>query len=104
LGLLGVVLVVAEKVAPGSLGGAGFAVFALVSLSAGTLYQKRFCETMDLRSGSFIQFMATMLLLLLLAPLIESMQVEWSGEFVFAFVWLVVVLSLGAISLLLLMI
>ncbi len=104
MGLIGVALVVADKLVPSGFGAVDFAVFALISLSAGTLYQKRFCENMDLRSGSFIQFMATMLLLLLLAPLFESMQIEWSGEFVFAFVWLVVVLSLGAVSLLLLMI
>lgn len=104
LGLIGVALVVADKLTPSGIGSAGFAVFALVSLSAGTVYQKRFCENMDLRSGSFIQFMATMLLLLLLAPLFESMRIEWSGEFIFAFAWLVVVLSLGAVSLLLLMI
>ncbi len=104
LGLIGVAMVVVDKLVPSGVGSVGFAVFALVSLSAGTLYQKRFCENMDLRSGSFIQFMATMLVLLLLAPLFESMQIEWSGEFIFAFVWLVVVLSLGAVTLLLLMI
>lgn len=59
---------------------------------------------MDLVSGSFIQYVATMLAFLMVAPLFEAMDVRWSGQFIFAFAWLVVVLSLGAVSLLLLMI
>ncbi|MGH8773572.1 MAG: DMT family transporter, partial [Burkholderiales bacterium] len=104
LGLIGVVLVVGDKLAPTGAGGIGFAFFALLSFTAGTLYQKRYCGNMDLGTGSFIQFTTSMVALAVLAPLFESLHVEWNGEFVFALAWLVLVLSLGAISLLLLLI
>lgn len=105
LGLIGVVLVVQQRIAPGSgLDGYLLAAMALVSLTAGTLYQKRFCSHMDLRSGAVIQFTVSALIMAACAPLFETMVVRWTGEFVFALGWLVVVLSLGAITLLYLMI
>jgi drug/metabolite transporter (DMT)-like permease len=77
-----------------------WAVTALLSMSAGTLYQKRYCPSFDLRSGSVIQFTAALLILLPLALLTETMQVRWSAEFIFALAWVVLILSIGAISLL----
>ena len=55
---------------------------------------------MDLRSGSVIQFSVSALLLWILALALESQPVRWSGEFMLAMTWLVLVLSVGAISLL----
>ncbi|MBS3916393.1 MAG: DMT family transporter, partial [Sulfuritalea sp.] len=102
LGFGGVILVVSDKLGFSGLSGAGlaFAAMALVSITVGTLYQKRFCAELDLWSGSVIQFAATALVLLPFALAFETMRVEWSGQFVFALAWLIVVLSLGAISLL----
>jgi len=102
LGFLGVALVVEGHIAPVGSGMVGYlaAFVALVSITAGTLYQKRFCSHMDLRSGAVIQFTASALLMAVLAPLTENMVVIWSGEFIFSLTWLVLVLSLGAISLL----
>jgi drug/metabolite transporter (DMT)-like permease len=106
LGLLGVVLVVFERIAPGQtdIGGYFFALFALISITFGTVYQKRFCSHMDLRSGGAIQFAASMVAMAIAAPLFETMSITWSGELIFSMTWLVVVLSLGAISLLYLLI
>ena len=59
---------------------------------------------MDLRSGSAIQFAASALFMAVLATTTETMQVQWTGEFIFALAWLVVVLSVGAISLLFILI
>jgi drug/metabolite transporter (DMT)-like permease len=75
-------------------------VLALVSITAGTLHQKRYCGAVDLRTGSVIQFTAAGLVLLPLALAFESMQVRWTGEFMYTLAWLVLVLSIGAISLL----
>jgi drug/metabolite transporter (DMT)-like permease len=102
LGFLGVLLVVESRMTLLGAGTVGYlaAFVALVSITAGTLYQKRFCSHMDLRSGAVIQFSASALLMAVLAPLTESMVVVWSGEFIFSLAWLVLVLSLGAISLL----
>lgn len=102
LGLLGVILILARKLGHG-LGdalGALACVAALLSMTAGTLYQKRYCAGMDLRTGNVVQFAASGLATGLLALLFEDNRIVWSGEFVFALLWLVLVLSLGAISLL----
>ena len=76
------------------------ALLALAGITAGTLYQKRFCPSFDLRTGAVIQFIPTLIVTALAAWATETMVIEWTGEFVFALGWLVVVLSLGAISLL----
>jgi drug/metabolite transporter (DMT)-like permease len=101
LGFIGVGLVVSGKIGVGF----GFdalwpALAALGGITAGTLYQKRFCPSFDWRSGAVAQFLPTAVVTFLVAGLTENFRVEWAGEFVFALGWLVCVLSLGAISLL----
>lgn len=102
LGLFGVALVVWNKLGlgDGTPFGMALAVFALLGITAGTLYQKKYCGATDLRSGNVIQFAAAAAAMLLLAPLFETMRIEWSGRFVFALAWLVLVMSVGAITLL----
>ncbi|MDI4632928.1 DMT family transporter [Pelomonas sp. V22] len=105
LGFAGVSLVVAHKVAAGASSASLFtmllpAVIALFGITAGTLYQKRFCPSFDLRSGSVIQFLPCLVVTALAAGLTETMEVRWTGHFVFALAWLVLVLSVGAVSLL----
>jgi len=106
LGLVGVALVVWEKISFDTehMAGLVFAAIALVGITGGTLYQKKFCAGMDLRTGAIIQYLATGVVLGLIAVETETMRIEWTGEFVFAVVWLAVVLSVGAIFLLFLMI
>jgi drug/metabolite transporter (DMT)-like permease len=104
MGLVGVVLVVAHKVA-GSGGPAAAtllvpAVVALLGITAGTLYQKRFCPRFDLRTGSVIQFLPCLVVTALVAWRTETMAVHWTPAFTFALGWLVLVLSVGAVSLL----
>ena len=102
LGFIGVVLVLSGKLALAGLSQAGMALtlLALLSITCGTLYQKRFCGQMDLWTGSLVQFAATGLAFLPLVLTFETMHIHWSGSFLFALGWLVLVLSLGAISLL----
>ena len=102
LGLVGVLLVLSDKIsfAGGNPVGISMALLALFGMTAGTLYQKRYCAHMDFRSGGTIQFGASALVLALVAPLCESMKVQWNASFLFALLWLVLVLSLGAISIL----
>lgn len=101
-GLLGVALVLERKLGqgPGDVLGSLACFAALLGITAGTLYQKRYCAGMDLRTGSVIQFAAAGLVTAPLALLLEDASVDWSGEFIFALLWLVLVLSLGAVSLL----
>jgi len=102
LGLLGVVLVLERKLGqrPGDAFGSIACIVALFAITAGTLYQKRYCERMDLCTGSVMQFAAAGVATAPFALVFEDMHVEWTGEFVFALLWLVLVLSLGAVTLL----
>lgn len=102
LGLLGVALVLSGKLGrgPGDTLGSLACVLALLGITVGTLYQKRYCAGMDLRTGSVVQFAAAGLATAPLALFIEDTSVDWTGEFVFALLWLVLVLSIGAVSLL----
>jgi drug/metabolite transporter (DMT)-like permease len=106
LGFGGVMLVVLGRSALSGITPATLAlsVLALVSITAGTLYQKRYCGAVDLRTGSVIQFSAAGLVLLPLALAYETMQVRWTAEFIMTMAWLVLVLSIGAISLLFILI
>jgi len=106
LGFVGVALVVAQRLTVGGLSGFSLAMaaLALVSITIGTVYQKRFCGAFDLRSGAVIQFVAAGLALAPFALAFEHEPVRWTVEFVFAMTWLVLVLSIGAISLLTLLI
>lgn len=106
-GLLGVALVVYAKINLVGLSGASvlLCLFALVSITAGTLYQKHFCPAFDLRTGTVIQFAAAIAVVLPLAVWFEGLgfdfaRVEWTPSFVGAWLWSVLVLSIGAIFLL----
>ncbi len=102
LGLVGILLVVGDRLGGGRITGLGLAavILALLAITSGTLYQKRFAGGVDLRTGGVIQYAATAAAMLGLAALTETMQVTWSGEFIFALGWLVIVLSVGAVGLL----
>ena len=101
LGFVGVGLVVSGKFGDAALGPMLWpAVVALLAITAGTLYQKRFCARFDLRTGSVIQFVPTAIVTAIAVVLFEDYRIDWTGEFLFALGWLVLVLSLGAISLL----
>jgi drug/metabolite transporter (DMT)-like permease len=76
------------------------ALCALLGITVGTLYQKRYCARFDLRTGSVIQFVPTALATLPVILLFDGFHVDWTGDFIFALAWLVLVLSIGAISLL----
>jgi drug/metabolite transporter (DMT)-like permease len=107
LGLSGVALVVYAKLHLAGLSAAGIllCVFALVCITAGTMYQKRWCPSFDLRTGTVIQFGATVVVLLPLAVWFEGLDpafssVTWSRDFIVAWLWSIFALSIGAIFLL----
>ncbi|QID16607.1 DMT family transporter [Nitrogeniibacter mangrovi] len=106
MGFAGVALVVGGRARFGALDAGALvrmlwpALAALAGITAGTLYQKRYCPSFDLRTGAVIQFVPTLLATATVAHLTETMHITWDGHFVFALLWLVLVLSVGAISLL----
>lgn len=100
LGFIGLALVVSEKVAGGKvLWGFAFGGLGLIAITLGTLYQKRFCANMDIRSSVAIQNTGSLVLMTALAFIFESRTVHWTGEFVFALLWSAVGLSVIAITL-----
>ena len=106
LGLSGLLLVVARKFGAGSevtVLTLGSTVFALLSITVGTLYQKRFVQPADVRSANAIQLAAAVLVTLPLA-LMETEAIDWRPEFIGAMAWSVLVLTLGGSSLLYLLI
>ncbi len=76
------------------------AVVALFGITAGTLYQKRYCTRHDLLAVAVFQYLPTLVLFGLGALLFETGQIAWTAQFVAALLWLVLALSLGAILLL----
>lgn len=102
LGFGGVAMVLWNKLGLGEapLWAYGFSFLSLFGITVATLYQKRFCGQMDWRSGGVIQYAAATLAMLPPALLFETGVVHWTGEFVFAILWLVLMLSVGAITLL----
>jgi drug/metabolite transporter (DMT)-like permease len=105
LGFAGVALVVsnrltAEGLSPLTL---GLTIMALLAITMGTLYQKRFCPQFDLRTGQVVQFVAAILVTLPFALTFESFRFDWTPELAGAFAWSVLVLTGGGISLLFLM-
>ena len=106
LGLVGVGLVVWAKLSLIGLSVASliYIVFALLSITAGTIYQKKYCSQFDLRTGSVIQFAASTLACMPLMFLFETRQIEWVPELIAALLWSILALSIGAISLLFVMI
>jgi drug/metabolite transporter (DMT)-like permease len=101
LGLSGVVLVLHNRNFEGqSLIGWAASGVSLVSITVGTLYQKRFCSHIDWRAGNLIQFIAVTIFFAIGALLFETRIVHWTPTFVLATAWLSVVLSVGTIALL----
>jgi drug/metabolite transporter (DMT)-like permease len=102
LGIVGVYLVVQDKTTTG--GAAPLAwvasIVALLSITFGTIYQKRFGSGVDWRPGMLIQYAAAGILFALGAMAFETRIVHWTPEFLFALGWLILVLSIGAIWLL----
>lgn len=102
IGLFGVALVVWDRLSPSRLTGVSmvFAISALGGITAGTLYQKRFCARFDLRAGSVIQFAAAFLVMAPIAAWTEPGETEWTPPLIGAMLWSVLAMSIGAISLL----
>ncbi len=108
LGLAGVALVLWPKIVEGTADAQADTILAsilgLLGITLGSIYQKRFGGGLDLRSAGTFQFLGGTLVVATGAILMEQGRIAWTGELFFALAWSVLVLSLGAISLLMIMI
>lgn len=107
LGLVGVGMVLTGTLDPGEslfagfgLGALAWILLALLGITLGTLYQKRYCAGQPLLGGAVAQYLGAGVVLGLGALLFETRQIEWSLSFIMALVWLAMGLSIGAILLL----
>ena len=101
LGLAGVVLILHNRPMTGDAGWGWLASgVSLISITIGTLYQRRFCNGIDWRAGNVVQYVGVTVLFGLGAAMFESNEVRWSAEFAGALAWLTVVLSIGTIGIL----
>ena len=105
LGLAGLLLVVGHKLGSGEVTAVNLAlaIGALLSITSGTLYQKRFVAPCDVRTAITVQLMAALALTLPLAWL-EPGAIDWQPQLLGAMAWSVLVLTLGGGSLLYLLI
>lgn len=108
LGTLGISLVLLPRLQGGEFSVTPWQILAslvaVLGISAGTIYQKRFASNLDMRTATVWQYLAAGLLCSALSFATETQTIEWTGEFLFALGWLVLVLSIGAIFLLLFLI
>jgi drug/metabolite transporter (DMT)-like permease len=101
VGLGGVVLILHDRPMSGEAGWGWLASgVSLVSITLGTLYQRRFCGGIDWRAGNLVQYIAVTMFFATGAWLFETNVVRWTSEFVLSLAWLAVVLSIGSIGLL----
>lgn len=103
MGFAGVALVTAEwGHSDGAISakGIGFCVTALFGITLGTLYQKRYCQSLDLHLNMLSQYVASTLFLLPFALIWESYDIDWNQRLILVLAWLVIVLSIGAVFLL----
>ena len=101
LGLAGVVFVLHDRdiVMAGSPLGWFASFLSLIGITLGTLYQKRYCGSIDWRAGNLVQYIGAGILFAIGAFAFETREIRWSVELVFALAWLVLVLSIAAIGL-----
>ena len=99
IGLGGVAVVVERKLQFDSTttSGLGFALAALLGITAATVYQRRYCAGIDLRTGTACQFGAAAIAAVILAASFEPMHVEWTWQLAASLVWMSSVLSVAAI-------
>lgn len=100
LGFAGVALIVWHKVdiRAVTVGSLIAVLTGLASLTAGTLYQRKFCPTVDLRSGALIQFAASLVVLLPFCIAFEGAKVQWSWPLLGAIIFLVVFASILGVN------
>ena len=102
LGLIGVVLVLGPSFdADIPISGVIGILVALVGSTTATLLQKKIGAGVPLLAGTAYQYLASGLVLTVAAIATGGTHIQWSGKFILAFVWLIAVLSVGAILLLL---
>ncbi len=108
IGLIGVFLVLfpneTNSLDINSLVNALIVLGGVIAFSLGAVLQKKYNSNQTLVGTIWLQYFGALLVSLPIALIFESFHFDWNGELIFAFVWLILVLSIGAILLLMMMI
>lgn len=105
-GVVGIGLVVASQIDLSQISTSAviFTIIALLGITVGTLYQKRFCQNQPLLPSVLWQYIASLAVFLPISYFQMAPEINWQGEFIFALLWLIIALSVISILLLLYMI
>jgi drug/metabolite transporter (DMT)-like permease len=97
-GFVGLALIVWDRVASptDTLWGLGALIVGLIGITAGTLYQKKYCGPFDIRTGVALQTVLSCIVMIAIAASFETMQIDWTADFVFAVLWSAIGLSVIA--------
>ncbi|MBZ0216892.1 MAG: DMT family transporter, partial [Fimbriimonadaceae bacterium] len=109
LGLIGLALVLGPKLPDGGIAWGNTSALllnlaALGGITFGTIYQKAFAANVGLRTGGLLQYIGALVMAATGVLIFETGRIEWAPELILAMTWLVLVLSIGAISLLMILI
>ena len=106
VGIIGVAFVVSSKTSTNSteILGVIFSVFALLGLSFGNIYQKKYCSNMNLYSGGAIQTLSSTILALPLLLFYEDAYIYFTNDFIISLLYMSIAVSIGALSILYVMI
>lgn len=104
VGILGIAFILGRKFEPTALEGALLSVLGLLGLGLGNLYQKKYCANMNIFTGGAIHSASAGVVSLLFACLFEDFKVDWQPQFIGALLWMSLVVSVGALSILYLLI
>ena len=105
IGLAGVIMVLAPSFEASALAAISVATVTACTVSVfassfGTVWQKAAAQGLDLRSATALQYLGGFVPPFLLYLGFETGEIDWTGEMIVAMVWAVLVLSLGAVFLL----
>lgn len=106
LGLLGVAIVVHNNIDTSTTSSLSitFSFLALIGLTFGNLYQKKYCSNMNVFVGGSIQSLISFLICIALMVMFEGYRIEWTTSYIIALSYMSVGVSIGALTILYLMI
>ncbi len=100
IGLIGVIVIVFWGLESPNIMGLLMACLGLLGVACGSVYQKYYCADMNLIFGGFLQSLSSCLLCVTVWLFYPTHAINWTGSFIFSLLWMAIVVSIGALSLL----
>ncbi|WP_461534852.1 DMT family transporter [Spongorhabdus nitratireducens] len=100
MGLLGVSFIVFNNLGIDNLSGILMSILGLLGLALGSVYQKKFCSNMNVFSGGVIHTCVSAAMCYTIAMFYDGSYTDWQPAFIFSLLWMAVIVSIGALSIL----